>query len=143
MSLSSTGTCVVRTLRGRNVIFAVLRKPCAQLVGVAELDVVAVIRVAVVVLADLEAVKRPGLQVLDGLLRRLLQLASRADAHGRRVHEIDVGGRDGPRPRSGRGVGLGLAGLGEVNCFFSGGFSLRREDVGLNVAESWFLDEEP
>ena len=50
------------------MIFAVLRKPCAQLVGVAELDVVAVRRVAVVVLADLEAVKRPGLQVLDGLL---------------------------------------------------------------------------
>ena len=72
VSLSSTGTCVARTLRGRNVIFAVLRKPCAQLVGVAELDVVAVIRFAVVVLADLEAVKRPGLQVLDGLLGRLL-----------------------------------------------------------------------
>ena len=104
-------------------------KPCAQLVGVAELDVVAVIRVAVVVLADgLEAVKRPRLQVLDGLLGRLVQLASRADAHGRRVHEIDVGGRDGPRPRSGRGVGLGLAGLAEVNRFFSGGFVLRRED---------------
>ena len=48
MSRSSTGTCVARTLRGRNVIFAVLRKPCAQLVGVAELDVVAVIRVAAV-----------------------------------------------------------------------------------------------
>ena len=80
------------------------------------------------VLADLEAVKRPGLQVLDGLLGRLVQLASRADAHGRRVHEIDVGGRDGPRPRSGRGVGLGLAGLAEANCFFSGGFVLRRED---------------
>lgn len=59
--VSSTGTCA-STLRGRNVIFAVLRKnlikPCAQLVArcVAELDVVAVIRVAVVrcVLADLE-----------------------------------------------------------------------------------------
>ena len=77
---------------------------------------------------------------LDALI---LQLASRADAHGRRVHEIDVGGRDGPRPRSGRGVGLGLAGLAEVNCFFSGGLALRREKMGLNVAESWFLDEEP
>ena len=111
------------------MIFAVLRKPCAQLVGVAELDVVAVIRVAAVVLADdLEAVKRPGLQVLDGLLGRLLQLASRGDAHSRRVHEIDVGGRDGPRPRSGRGVGLGLAGLAEVNRFFSGFLVLRRED---------------
>ena len=129
MSRSSTGTCVARTLRGRNVIFAVLRKPCAQLVGVAELDVVAVIRVAAVVLADdLEAVERPGLQFLDGLLGRLVQLASRADAHGRRVHEIDVGGRDGPRPRSGRGVGLGLAGLAEVNRFFSGFLALRRED---------------
>ena len=89
--------------RSKRDICRTQEKPCAQLVGVAELDVVAVIRVAVVVLADLEAVKRPGLQVLDGLLGRLLQLASRADAHGRRVHEIDVGGRDGPRPRSGRG----------------------------------------
>ena len=52
---------------------------------VAELDVVAAILVAAV-LADLEAVERPGLQGLENLLGRAVQLACRADAHGRRVH---------------------------------------------------------